>query len=121
MTGGSEARLKSTKIKLIVLKIFDFKPIKSQLNVLFMMSHCFRHQFRKFCCFFITSTIVSRYDPNYICNSFDDVGRYGYREQPEVCYWNLKKLAESFRVKLQLHHLVLVHSIKFVLVGYSFR
>ncbi|RWS17722.1 selenoprotein O-like isoform X2 [Dinothrombium tinctorium] len=37
---------------------------------------------------------LDRYDPDHICNSSDDGGRYTYKKQPEICKWNLMKLAE---------------------------
>lgn len=36
-----------------------------------------------------------RYDPDFICNGSDDSGRYGYKSQPEICRWNLERLAEA--------------------------
>ncbi|RWS31160.1 selenoprotein O-like isoform X1 [Leptotrombidium deliense] len=37
---------------------------------------------------------LDRYDSDHICNSSDDGGRYTYKKQPEICKWNLMKLAE---------------------------
>jgi len=39
------------------------------------------------------------YDPDFICNSSDESGRYSYRKQPEICHWNLKKFAEAIQVR----------------------
>nr|XP_040132353.1 protein adenylyltransferase SelO, mitochondrial [Ictidomys tridecemlineatus] len=38
---------------------------------------------------------LDRYDPDHVCNASDDAGRYSYSRQPEVCKWNLRKLAEA--------------------------
>ncbi|CAH2278204.1 Hypothetical predicted protein [Pelobates cultripes] len=38
---------------------------------------------------------MDRYDPDHICNGSDNMGRYAYNKQPEICKWNLGKLAES--------------------------
>ncbi|XP_063309194.1 protein adenylyltransferase SelO, mitochondrial-like [Pelobates fuscus] len=38
---------------------------------------------------------MDRYDPDHICNGSDNIGRYAYNKQPEICKWNLGKLAES--------------------------
>jgi len=38
---------------------------------------------------------MDAYDANYIPNSSDAAGRYCYRAQPEACFWNLERLAES--------------------------
>lgn len=43
-----------------------------------------------------------RYDPDHICNSSDTTGRYAYNKQPEVCKWNLQKLAEALVPELPL-------------------
>ncbi|GFY49031.1 protein adenylyltransferase SelO, mitochondrial [Trichonephila inaurata madagascariensis] len=42
------------------------------------------------------------YDPNYACNASDEEGRYSYIKQPEICLWNLKKLAEAIQHALPL-------------------
>lgn len=34
---------------------------------------------------------------DHICNHSDESGRYSYRNQPEICKWNLLKLAEAFK------------------------
>ena len=39
--------------------------------------------------------IVDDYDPDFICNGSDDGGRYAFNKQPEICRWNLEKLAEA--------------------------
>mmetsp|Transcript_36806 Transcript_36806/g.70949 ORF Transcript_36806/g.70949 Transcript_36806/m.70949 type:complete len:629 (-) Transcript_36806:321-2207(-) len=38
---------------------------------------------------------MERTDPDYICNHSDNEGRYSYKNQPEMCKWNLGKLAEA--------------------------
>ncbi len=40
------------------------------------------------------------YDPNYIPNHSDDMGRYDYESQPSICYWNLEKLATALTAVL---------------------
>ncbi|XP_036614829.1 protein adenylyltransferase SelO, mitochondrial isoform X2 [Trichosurus vulpecula] len=45
---------------------------------------------------------MDRYDPDHICNSSDTSGRYAYNKQPEVCKWNLQKLAEALVPELPL-------------------
>ncbi|XP_072452571.1 protein adenylyltransferase SelO, mitochondrial isoform X2 [Notamacropus eugenii] len=45
---------------------------------------------------------MDRYDPDHICNSSDTTGRYAYNKQPEVCKWNLQKLAEALVPELPL-------------------
>ncbi|KAF7462459.1 hypothetical protein GHT09_012482 [Marmota monax] len=43
---------------------------------------------------------LDRYDPDHVCNASDDAGRYSYSRQPEVCKWNLRKLAEALEPEL---------------------
>ena len=43
-----------------------------------------------------------RYDPDHVCNASDTAGRYAYSKQPEVCKWNLQKLAEALDPALPL-------------------
>src|SRR6185437_2385587 len=38
---------------------------------------------------------MEKYDPKFISNHSDNTGRYSYENQPKICYWNLKKLAEA--------------------------
>uniref|UniRef100_A0A8C5KEU8 Selenoprotein O n=1 Tax=Jaculus jaculus TaxID=51337 RepID=A0A8C5KEU8_JACJA len=45
---------------------------------------------------------LDRYDPNHVCNASDNAGRYTYNKQPEVCKWNLQKLAEALDPELPL-------------------
>jgi len=45
------------------------------------------------------------YDPNFICNGSDDGGRYSYKNQPEICHWNCKKLAEALALAVPLDEL----------------
>jgi len=42
------------------------------------------------------------YNPDNICNSSDDQGRYSYKNQPSVCKWNLQKFAEALQDALPL-------------------
>lgn len=42
------------------------------------------------------------YDPDFICNGSDDGGRYSYKNQPEMCHWNCKKLAEALAMAISL-------------------
>ena len=37
------------------------------------------------------------FNPDYACNGSDDKGRYTYKKQPEICKWNLFKLAEALK------------------------
>ncbi|NXN92215.1 SELO protein, partial [Rhinopomastus cyanomelas] len=45
---------------------------------------------------------MDRYDPEHICNGSDNTGRYAYNKQPQVCKWNLGKLAEALVPELPL-------------------
>lgn len=45
---------------------------------------------------------LCRYDPDHICNASDNGGRYSFSKQPEVCKWNLQKLAEALEPELPL-------------------
>nr|XP_039251485.1 protein adenylyltransferase SelO-1, mitochondrial-like [Styela clava] len=45
---------------------------------------------------------MERYDPNYVCNGSDDGGRYSYKNQPDICEWNLQKLAEAIKEAVPL-------------------
>uniref|UniRef100_A0A7N9D631 Selenoprotein O n=1 Tax=Macaca fascicularis TaxID=9541 RepID=A0A7N9D631_MACFA len=45
---------------------------------------------------------LDRYDPDHVCNASDNTGRYAYSKQPEVCKWNLQKLAEALQPELPL-------------------
>ena len=38
---------------------------------------------------------MDQFDPKHICNHSDNEGRYRYEAQPEICKWNLGKLAEA--------------------------
>ncbi|XP_076841356.1 selenoprotein O1 isoform X2 [Brachyhypopomus gauderio] len=38
---------------------------------------------------------MDRFDPDFVCNASDHSGRYSYRAQPEICRWNLARLAEA--------------------------
>lgn len=37
-----------------------------------------------------------------MCNASDNAGRYTYSKQPQVCRWNLQKLAEALEPELPL-------------------
>ncbi|XP_036762609.2 protein adenylyltransferase SelO, mitochondrial isoform X3 [Manis pentadactyla] len=43
---------------------------------------------------------MDRYEPDHVCNASDNTGRYSYSRQPEVCKWNLQKLAEALEPEL---------------------
>ncbi|ELK24638.1 Selenoprotein O [Myotis davidii] len=45
---------------------------------------------------------LDRYDPDHVCNASDTAGRYSFSKQPEVCKWNLQKLAEALVPELPL-------------------
>ncbi|KAG8439859.1 hypothetical protein GDO86_005869 [Hymenochirus boettgeri] len=45
---------------------------------------------------------MDRYDPEHVCNGSDNMGRYSYNKQPEICKWNLEKLAEALVPELPL-------------------
>ncbi|WP_370338665.1 YdiU family protein [Parvularcula marina] len=36
------------------------------------------------------------YDPSFICNHSDEMGRYTFSHQPGIAFWNLKALAVAF-------------------------
>ena len=38
---------------------------------------------------------MEHYDPGYICNHSDEIGRYAYDQQPQVGQWNLAALAQA--------------------------
>eukprot|EP00921_Rhytidocystis_pertsovi_P020676 GHVQ01032981.1.p1 GENE.GHVQ01032981.1~~GHVQ01032981.1.p1 ORF type:complete len:879 (+),score=122.54 GHVQ01032981.1:310-2946(+) len=40
---------------------------------------------------------MEAYNPNFICNASDTEGRYSYKEQPSMCRWNCRKLAEALQ------------------------
>ena len=44
---------------------------------------------------FFGSGFLDRYDPDHICNTSDNDGRYTYQRQPEMCRWNCNKLVEA--------------------------
>lgn len=45
---------------------------------------------------------IEFYDRNYVPNSSDSKGRYAFFQQPEICKWNLSKLAESISPELKI-------------------
>jgi uncharacterized protein YdiU (UPF0061 family) len=40
--------------------------------------------------------MMTHFDKDFVCNASDNSGRYAYRKQPEMCLWNLGKLAEAW-------------------------
>lgn len=53
------------------------------------------------------------YDPGYICNHSDDVGRYAFDQQPQVGQWNLAALAQA------LSPLIPIEVAQPILIGYA--
>lgn len=46
---------------------------------------------------------MDSFNKDHICNESDsDKGRYSYTAQPEMCKWNLEKLAEAIQGALTL-------------------
>ncbi|XP_033625295.1 protein adenylyltransferase SelO, mitochondrial-like [Asterias rubens] len=43
---------------------------------------------------------MDAYNPEHICNTSDDGGRYTYANQPKICRWNMEKLAEAISMAL---------------------
>lgn len=41
---------------------------------------------------------LDAFDPDHICNHSDSSGRYSWRNQPEVAWWNLAALAQALSV-----------------------
>lgn len=41
---------------------------------------------------------MDAFDPDHICNHSDDTGRYRWRAQPDVAWWNLGALAQALAV-----------------------
>lgn len=39
--------------------------------------------------------VMEEFDPDWVCNHSDEQGRYSYRQQPAVAYWNLHQLANA--------------------------
>ena len=48
---------------------------------------------------------IDRFDWDHVCNTSDDGGRYSYAKQPEICKWNLFKLAEALEPIISLDQL----------------
>ena len=46
---------------------------------------------------------MTHYDEDFVCNLSDHSGRYSYKNQPEMCEWNLKRLAESWEIIFPQH------------------
>lgn len=40
-------------------------------------------------------TFMDRFDPDYVSNHTDEVGRYAYKRQPAIVKWNLTALAQA--------------------------
>jgi uncharacterized protein YdiU (UPF0061 family) len=47
---------------------------------------------------------VDAFDANHICNHSDTQGRYAYRMQPQIAYWNCFCLAQSLLPLIGAHH-----------------
>ncbi|XP_028401083.1 protein adenylyltransferase SelO, mitochondrial-like [Dendronephthya gigantea] len=45
---------------------------------------------------------MDHFNPDFVCNASDDTARYSYKAQPEICKWNLIKLAEALADVLPL-------------------
>lgn len=45
---------------------------------------------------------MEKYDPNFVCNGSDDNGRYIFKNQPDICKWNMKKFAEALQEMIPL-------------------
>ena len=41
--------------------------------------------------------IVSRFSPDFVPNSSDEEGRYSYKNQPSVGFFNLEKLLQALK------------------------
>ena len=46
---------------------------------------------------------MERFDPEYICNTSDNTGRYSYENQPQIGQWNCRKLGEIWSPLLKDH------------------
>ncbi len=60
---------------------------------------------------------VEDYDPHFVPNTSDDMGRYDLQNQPSVGYYNLNKLAEALRTVIpgKLEFILLLKFISTVL------
>lgn len=47
---------------------------------------------------------MEHFNPKHICNHSDNEGRYRYEAQPEICLWNLIKLAEALDPIVSFKH-----------------
>lgn len=47
---------------------------------------------------------MEHFNPKHICNHSDNEGRYRYEAQPDICLWNLIKLAEALDPIVSLKH-----------------
>lgn len=47
---------------------------------------------------------IDGFDANHICNHSDSQGRYAYRRQPQIGYWNLFCLAQALVPLFGAHH-----------------
>lgn len=57
---------------------------------------------------------MENFDPDYICNHSDDEGRYRYKAQPDICKWNLLRLADAWDPNVSLEY-----SQKYIADNYS--
>lgn len=51
---------------------------------------------------------MEAFDPDFTPNGSDGSSRYTYKKQPDICRWNLIKLAEALDPVLPLHESMLV-------------
>jgi uncharacterized protein YdiU (UPF0061 family) len=49
---------------------------------------------------------LDAYDPNFICNHTDEMGRYSFINQPAIAHWNLRALAVALSSLIQTEKLV---------------
>ena len=51
---------------------------------------------------------LDRYDPEFICNHSDSGGRYSFKNQPSIGWWNLNALATALMSVLESEQLIAV-------------
>ena len=56
---------------------------------------------------------LDAYDPDYVPNHSDDGGRYQYDAQPDICKWNLSKLATALTAVIPGNRLCLLNQLFF--------
>ena len=49
---------------------------------------------------------LEQFNPEFIPNHSDHFGRYSYRNQPSIAYWNLQKLTQSLNPIIKHEHLM---------------